>query len=184
MLRKRNGKQQRSPRADRDMIPIAGVVPALGLVYAEGGRCLHAAGRDMPGSGTGISGDEAATHGCEILVVEDDPLSAILARDLLISRGHRVRGASDVSHALRELLSARPDLVLLDVQFPGGGAEAVLKVIRNSPSLATLPVVALTALAMSGDRERILALGFDAYLSKPIGIKSFFAVVDSLLPKS
>jgi CheY-like chemotaxis protein len=124
--------------------------------------------------------------GRDILVVEDDPLSAVLVRDLLASRDHRVRTAANVDEALAQLAAARPDLVLLDVQLPGGGGEAVLKAIRadQSSPLAPLPVVAVTALAMAGDRERLLALGFDAYVSKPISIKSLLALVDSLLAKA
>jgi two-component system cell cycle response regulator len=119
----------------------------------------------------------------DILVVEDDPLSALLVHDLLTSRGHQVRSAANVSEAVAQLKQRRPDLLLLDVQLPGGGGQAVVKVVREDPALASLQVVALTALAMAGDRERILALGFDAYLSKPISLKAFFALVDEMMAK-
>jgi CheY-like chemotaxis protein len=119
----------------------------------------------------------------DILVVEDDPLSALLVHDLLTSRGHQVRAAATVDEAVTQLKRQRPDLLLLDVQLPGGGGQAVVQAVRADPSLASLQVVALTALAMAGDRERILALGFDAYLSKPLSLKAFFALVDELLAK-
>ena len=119
----------------------------------------------------------------DILVVEDDPLSALLVNDLLTSRGHQVRSAATVDEAVAQLKQRRPDLLLLDVQLPGGGGQAVVKTVRADPALASLQVVAQTALAMAGDRERILALGFDAYLSKPISLKTFFAMVDEMLAK-
>jgi CheY-like chemotaxis protein len=119
----------------------------------------------------------------EILVVEDDPLSALLVNDLLTSRGHQVHAAASVDEAVTQLKRRRPDLLLLDVQLPGGGGQAVVQAVRADPGLASLQVVALTALAMAGDRERILALGFDAYLSKPLSLKAFFALVDELLAK-
>jgi CheY-like chemotaxis protein len=120
----------------------------------------------------------------DILVVEDDPLSALLVHDLLTSRGHEVRAAATVDEAVTQLKRQRPDLLLLDVQLPGGGGQAVVQAVRADPGLASLQVVALTALAMAGDRERILALGFDAYLSKPLSLKAFFALVDELLAKA
>lgn len=122
-------------------------------------------------------------RGRDILVVEDDPLSAVLVRDLLSSRDHSVRIATNVSEALEELERARPSLVLLDIQLPGGGGQAVLKAIRADEALTSLPVVALTAQAMTGDRERILALGFDAYFSKPISIRSFLPELEALLER-
>jgi CheY-like chemotaxis protein len=117
----------------------------------------------------------------DILVVEDDPLSALLVRELLQHAGHRVDSAGNVEDAVAALGRQVPALVLLDIQIPGGGGIKVLEAIRADPGLRRLPVVAVTALAMAGDRERLLAAGFDAYVSKPIDRRRFLALVEGLL---
>jgi CheY-like chemotaxis protein len=116
-----------------------------------------------------------------ILVVEDDPLSALLVRELLQHEGHVVTGAANVDDACAALARKAPGLVLLDIQIPGGGGVKVLEAIRADPALRRLPVVAVTALAMAGDRERLLAAGFDAYVSKPIDRRRFLDLVGELL---
>jgi len=91
--------------------------------------------------------------------------------------------AHDVSQAHARLSEHRVELVLLDVQIPGGGGEVVLRTIRNDPAFSKLPVVAVTAAAMSGDRARFLAAGFDGYISKPIDTKTFASVVEGFIEK-
>jgi CheY-like chemotaxis protein len=119
-----------------------------------------------------------------ILVVEDNPLNRRLVEALLVHRGHKVLQASTVDEG-RELLTGEPpDVVLLDIHIPGGGGELLLAEIRKSDVLARMPVVAVTASAMSGDRERLLALGFDAYLSKPIDTRSFAHDVEAIAARS
>lgn len=115
-----------------------------------------------------------------ILVVEDDLWSRRIVCDLLEMRGHEVFAATGVSEA-RALLTRRPHLVLLDIHIPGGGGELLLREIRATPELASLPVVAFTASAMHGDRERLLRLGFTAYLSKPIDVASFGQAIEQHL---
>ena len=116
-----------------------------------------------------------------ILIVEDNPLNRLLVHDILELRGHDVREGATVNEALDALQSARPDLLLLDVQIPGGGAEAVIRAVRARADLADLPIVAVTSLAMPGDRERLLSIGFQGYLSKPIDTRTFGAAVESYL---
>jgi CheY-like chemotaxis protein len=116
-----------------------------------------------------------------ILVIEDNPLSRRLARDILLHRGHQVFEAADVEEGLALLERFDPDLVVTDLQVPGGGGERVLQTIRADPSLASLPVVVVTASAMRGDRERLLALGFDGYLSKPIDTRAFGSAIEAFL---
>lgn len=118
-----------------------------------------------------------------ILVVEDNPLNRRLVRDILEFHGHEVLEAYDVPQAQARLNEHRVEIVLLDIQIPGGGGEVVLRTIRNDPGLAKLPVVAITAAAMSGDRARLLAAGFDGYISKPIETKTFASVVDGFIAK-
>jgi len=73
------------------------------------------------------------------------------------------------------------DLLLLDVQIPGGGAEAVIREVRKRAELVSLPMVAVTSLAMPGDRERLLGIGFQGYLSKPIDTRTFGAAIEAFL---
>jgi CheY-like chemotaxis protein len=118
-----------------------------------------------------------------ILLVEDNPMNRVLARDILRRRGHTVAEASDVEEGRIALGVAVPDLVLLDIQIPGGGGEVLMRHIRADPRFAHLPVIAVTAYAMRGDRERFLEIGFDGYLSKPIDTRLFGAEVESYLEK-
>jgi CheY-like chemotaxis protein len=116
-----------------------------------------------------------------ILVVEDNPLNLTLVRDILEFRGHQVDSATTVDDGWLHLLTTRPDLVLLDIQIPGGGGEALLRQIRGHATLSGLPVLAVTALAMDGDRQRLLSAGFDGYVSKPIDTRGFGPLVESFL---
>ena len=114
-----------------------------------------------------------------ILVVEDNQLNRDLVRAVLECRGHEVREADSVETA-REALAARlPAVVLLDVQIPGGGGERLLREVRARPDWARLPVIAVTALAMPTDEARLLALGFDGYVPKPIDTRAFGPYVES-----
>src|SRR6185503_12445873 len=113
-----------------------------------------------------------------ILVVEDDPWSQRIVVELLEMRGHEVVAASDVPSA-RAQLATKPQIVLLDIHVPGGGGEFFLREIRSSAEHAKLPVIALTASAMTGDREKFMRQGFTAYLSKPIDVKSFGPTIES-----
>jgi two-component system cell cycle response regulator DivK len=113
----------------------------------------------------------------KILVVEDDPWSQRILVELLEMRGHDVIAADTVSSARAQLGNA-PQIVLLDIHIPGGGGEAFLREIRASDSFARLPVIALTASAMAGDRERFVQQGFTAYMAKPIDVQSFGPTVE------
>lgn len=115
-----------------------------------------------------------------VLVVEDNPLNRILVREILEHRGHVVIEAGTVDEARSRLRDRVPDLVVMDIRIPGGGGEALLREIRCDPALARLPVMAVTAQAMRGDRERLLAAGFDAYVSKPIDTRSFGETLEAL----
>lgn len=117
-----------------------------------------------------------------ILVVEDNALNLQLVRDILEYRGHEVVSAASVPEARSRLIETRPDVVLLDIQLPGGGGETLLDEIRSATP--DLPVIAVTALAMDGDRERLLKAGFDGYLSKPIDTRTFGPTVESFLEGS
>ena len=102
-----------------------------------------------------------------IAIVEDNPDNRLLVRALLEGR-YELSEYESGTAALAGFETDTPELVLLDISLPGLDGTAVLQRLRADARWAELPVIALTAHAMSGDRERLLGLGFDAYLAKPI----------------
>jgi CheY-like chemotaxis protein len=123
----------------------------------------------------------AARTGVRILIVEDNPTNRLLFHDILQLRGHDVLEAATVDEARAVLADSKPDLLLLDVQIPGGGGEAVIRDVRKRHDLAQMPIVAVTSLSMPGDRERLLSIGFQGYLSKPIDTRTFGAAIEAFL---
>jgi two-component system cell cycle response regulator DivK len=117
----------------------------------------------------------------KILVAEDNPSNRELFRELLESWGYEVVEAVDGEAALAVARESAPDAVLLDIQMPLLDGYAVLGKLRQDPALAHLPVMALTAFAMRGDREKALAFGFDAYHSKPINGQVLKRDIEQLL---
>jgi two-component system, cell cycle response regulator DivK len=113
-----------------------------------------------------------------ICVVEDNPDNRMLLRAILSDRYELTEYEDGVS-ALAGLLLARPDVVLLDISLPGMDGTEVLSRVRAEPHLSGLPIIALTAHAMAGDRARFLSAGFDEYVSKPITDEQLlFAAID------
>ena len=116
-----------------------------------------------------------------VLVVEDNATNMTLATFLLQSVGHTVLGATDAEAGLTIARDAHPDLILMDIQLPGmDGLEATI-LLKGDASTAAIPVIALTALAMKGDEERIRAAGCDGYIAKPMSYKEFLATVAAKL---
>lgn len=113
-----------------------------------------------------------------VLLVEDNRLNQELVRDLLEAEGHSVDVAAD-GPGFRDRLARGqpPDIILMDVLLPGTDGVTLLRELRGSSPLASVPVVAVTAQALSGDRERFLAAGFDAVLEKPVDTRTFVAEV-------
>jgi len=107
-----------------------------------------------------------------IVIVEDSPDNMKLFRTLLSLKGHSVVPLAGGEGLMEALDAHRPDLVLMDIQLPGRDGFALLAEIRASPHAAQR-VLALTAHAMTGDRERALEAGFDGYITKPIDIRGF-----------
>jgi two-component system, cell cycle response regulator DivK len=113
----------------------------------------------------------------QILVVEDNERNMRLFCDVLRASGYRTLEATTGESAVELALEHGPDLVLMDIQLPDiDGVEALAR-LRADERSASLPVLALTAQAMEGDRERFLGAGFDGYLSKPVDIAEFVATV-------
>lgn len=108
-----------------------------------------------------------------VLVVEDNELNLELVDYLLEEAGFEVRKAMDAEEARQELAGPVPDVILMDMQLPGTDGLTLVAEIREDDRLQAVPIIALTAHAMRGDRERFLRGGCDAYLAKPIDVASF-----------
>jgi two-component system cell cycle response regulator DivK len=116
-----------------------------------------------------------------ILVIEDNVPNMALALFLLTSAGYVVRTASDAEAGVALALVERPDLILMDIQLPGMDGVEATKRLKGDPATRGIPVIALTALAMKGDEERIRAAGCDGYVAKPLDYREFLAVISSHL---
>jgi len=113
----------------------------------------------------------------QVLVVEDNEKNMKLFRDVLRATGYTTLGATTGEDAVELAQSHAPALVLMDVQLPGIDGLEALRRLRQDELTASIPVLAVTAQAMSGDRERFLEAGFDGYLSKPIDVAELIQVV-------
>jgi len=116
-----------------------------------------------------------------ILIADDNAASLELLKDALAAPGYRIVESSDGSDALLKVQSETPDIVLLDIQMPGLDGFEVLRAMRALKPPVHCRVLALTALAMDGDRERMLASGFDGYIAKPVSISHVREQVRRLL---
>jgi two-component system cell cycle response regulator DivK len=113
-----------------------------------------------------------------ILVVEDNEKNLKLFRDVLRANGFRTVEATSGGQALELAARHDPDLVLMDIQLPDLDGVEALRRLRGDARTASIPVVAVTALAMRGDRKRFLDAGFDGYLSKPVDISELVGAVE------
>jgi len=104
----------------------------------------------------------------KVLIAEDNAVNRELLRELLEIRGYAVMEACNGVEALDQIAKTTPDILLLDLSMPVLDGFGTIERIRKNPSFNTLPVLAVTAYAMQGDREKIMTSGFDGYLSKPI----------------
>jgi CheY-like chemotaxis protein len=116
-----------------------------------------------------------------ILVAEDNRLNRKVLCDLLTTVGYRVITAEDGTMAVQAAREHHPDLVLMDIQMPGVNGLEATRHIRADATLRDIPIIALTALAMPGDRERCIAAGTTDYVSKPIDAVSLLAIVHKVL---
>ena len=116
-----------------------------------------------------------------ILIVEDKANSRELLRTVLEQQGYAVEEAQDGEQALTMIQERPPDLVLMDLHLPRRDGYGVLQEIRGNPKLASIPVVAVTANAMPGDQDRVLAAGFTGYIAKPVALSQLRAEVNRLL---
>ena len=112
-----------------------------------------------------------------ILIVEDNDKNRKLERDVLQFHGYQIIEAVTAEDGLRLAGETPPALVLMDIQLPGMSGIEALAALRADPALRTIPVIAVTASAMTHDRQKILDAGFDGYQSKPISVKDFVGAV-------
>ena len=119
-----------------------------------------------------------------VLLVEDNPTNMKLAMTLLESAGHQVLSATNAEAGLAMARAEHPDLILMDIQLPGMDGLEATKQLKSDDHTRSIPVIALTALAMKGDEERIRAAGCDGYIGKPMRYQEFLATVADQLAAS
>ena len=117
-----------------------------------------------------------ATQKC-VLIVEDNELNKKLFRDLLEANGYKTLHTTDGLEVMNIARDKRPDLILMDIQLPEVSGLEITSWLKNDAELKSIPVVALTAFAMKGDEEKILAGGCEGYISKPISVPTFLSTV-------
>jgi CheY-like chemotaxis protein len=120
----------------------------------------------------------------EILIVDDNPVNLRLASDVLQDAGFRVKCVTCASGVLSALDARMPNLLLVDIGLPGTDGLTLTRVLRQDPRYIDLRIVALTAFAMKGDRQKALDAGCDGYISKPINTREFAAQIKGYLDAS
>jgi two-component system cell cycle response regulator DivK len=117
----------------------------------------------------------------KILIIEDNPTNMKLTAMLLARVGHEVLQAVDAETGIALALADHPELILMDLQLPGMDGLAATVRLKQSPATASIPIIALTALAMKEDQGKALAAGCDAYIAKPLRYQELYAAVNKLL---
>ena len=119
-----------------------------------------------------------------VLIVEDNPANMKLAVFLLESAGHTVLSATDAEAGLTVARDRQPQLILMDIQLPGMDGLQATELLKRDDTTRAIPVIALTALAMKGDEERIRAAGCDGYVAKPMHYQDFLATIAAQLARA
>lgn len=140
------------------------------------------AGASAPAGSDAVSGSAPPDpQTVTVLLVEDNEYNRMVTADYLSYSGYRVIAARDGGEAIEQAEAHRPHVIVMDVQMPGMNGLEVIRLLRAKPEFASTPIIAFTALAMPGDRERCLEAGADAYLAKPASMKNLSALVGQLL---
>jgi len=116
-----------------------------------------------------------------ILIIEDNEKNRKLVRDVLQVKGHKTIESETAEEGLKIALEKSPALILMDIQLPGMDGIAAPKQLRTNPQTENIPVIAITASAMTNNRQTMLAEGFDGYQSKPISVKDFLGELERVL---
>lgn len=119
-----------------------------------------------------------------ILIIEDDSASRALVGYLLEASGYATLEAEDGSIGLRMALQAQPDLIICDLQMPVMNGYELTRVLHEHPDWHRVPLIAVTAFSMAGDRETALAAGFDEHITKPITPETFVGQIEAFLPNT
>jgi two-component system, cell cycle response regulator DivK len=119
-----------------------------------------------------------------ILIIEDNEKNRKLARDVLQVKGYKTIESETAEEGLKLALDKSPALVLMDIQLPGMDGITALKQLRANPQTKSVPVIAITASAMTNNRQTMLAEGFDGYQSKPISVKDFLGEIERVFARS
>ena len=118
-----------------------------------------------------------------ILIVDDNPVNLKLAHLLLVGEGYNVRTATDAEEALKVLQEFSPRLILMDIQLPGMDGLELTRRLKANPATQDITILGLTAYAMKGDEEKILAAGCDGYVAKPIDTRTLPGVISHYLER-
>jgi CheY-like chemotaxis protein len=119
-----------------------------------------------------------------ILIVEDNEKNRKLVRDVLQFKGYQILESETAEEGIRLAREQKPALVLMDFHLPGMNGIEAFKVLRADPQTSSIPIVAVTASAMTEDRQKIIAAGFDGLQTKPINVKEFLEAVAQILKKA
>ena len=117
----------------------------------------------------------------DILIIEDNPANMKLSTLLLMAAGHTVMCATDAEAGMLMARTRHPALILMDIQLPGIDGLAATAILKQDPSTAAIPIIALTAMAMKADQEKSRSAGCDAYIAKPLRYRELYDAVDELL---
>ena len=117
----------------------------------------------------------------KILIVEDNPINMRLLEMTLRAKGYTLLEATDGGEALDVAVRERPDLIIMDIQLPKINGLAVTRKLRETPEFRYIPIIAITAYAMKGDREKAIEAGCDAYLPKPINTRELPEMIATML---
>ena len=120
----------------------------------------------------------------KVLIIEDNRANMTLATFLLQSAGHTVLSAADAEAGLTLARGEQPNLILMDIQLPGMDGLEATALLKGDQATRDIPVIALTALAMKGDEERIRAAGCDGYVAKPMDYQDFLATITAQLARA
>lgn len=120
----------------------------------------------------------------QVLIIEDSPVNMALTVAILELAGHQSVQAETAAQGIAMARIQRPDVILMDIQLPDMDGRAATRLLKADPALRDIPVIALTALAMEGDRTSMLAAGCDGYVTKPIRYQEFVSEVEAVVRRS
>ena len=115
-----------------------------------------------------------------MLLAEDNPLNVRTFKEYLTAKGMEVEVASDGEEAVAAAKARHPDIILMDIQMPRMDGMQATRLIRADPVIGQVPIIALTALAMPGDRERCIAAGANEYMAKPVRLRELLQMMDDI----